>query len=356
MSIPVEIRWLEPLYAPLPLPVEVAARVQKALGRADGPLLLMGDMPWLLDLIVDGLQLPIRHLDKRSKDVVSVVAAQENACRYCYGINRAVLRIQGWDEARIRQIEQAVDLADDPQLAAVIAFARALSRSNPRPAGPERARLLGVGFTPVQVAELAFVASVNAIHNRVMTFLAAKPEEAIEAAATSRWGVFARPLLRMMMTPRPGRDYSQEERWTGPYAPLIGLLDGTPGAHVVSHTLRAAFEQGVLSRQTKLLTFAVVARSLGCEACTDEASVALVNEGMSKAEVDRAIATLECSQLPQNEQGVLRWVRGTVRYVPDEIQASTRRLDADLGRAGTLDAIGTAALANGMVRLAMLGV
>ena len=67
-----------------------------------------------------------------------------------------------------------------------------------------------------------------------------------------------------------------------------------------------------------------------------------------------ALTTFECADLPETERPILPWARETVWYVPEEVQAATRRLHDQLGRTLTLDAIGTAALANASVLLAML--
>ena len=107
-----------------------------------------------------------------------------------------------------------------------------------------------------------------------------------------------------------------------------------------------AFASTVLSRPARALIFAVVARALGC--MHTEA------EGMDDAEIDTALATLQSKRLAQNESALLSWARDTVSYLTPAIQKQTRQLAAQIGNTAVLEAIGTAALANAIVRLAML--
>jgi hypothetical protein len=51
---------------------------------------------------------------------------------------------------------------------------------------------------------------------------------------------------------------------------------------------------------------------------------------------------------------LLSWARDTVNYETPVMQKKTRVLAAEIGNTAVLEAIGTAALANAIVRLAML--
>ena len=87
----------------------------------------------------------------------SMVTAQENACRYCYGANRAYMKVLGYSEAFIQSVERDVQLAEtDPRELAFIEFCRSLARSRPRPSRGAREKLLSLGYSAPEIAEMAF--------------------------------------------------------------------------------------------------------------------------------------------------------------------------------------------------------
>ena len=100
---------------------------------------------------------PITELPLRLADLVFLVVSQENSCRYCYGAARAHLRMLGYSERVISQIEREPQLAElDEKDQAFIRFCRNLARSNPRPARAQRDELIRLGFSPRQIKEAAF--------------------------------------------------------------------------------------------------------------------------------------------------------------------------------------------------------
>jgi hypothetical protein len=141
---------------------------------------------------------------------------------------------------------------------------------------------------------------------------------------------------------------------SGPFGAIVATLNGLPAAAVLRTALAGAFESPVLSRRVKALMFAVVARALECGRCETESHGMLVSDGFSGAEIEHALATLECGRLEPNESKLPAWVRDTVHYQTGPIQAQTRALAREIGAAAALEAIGVAALANATVRLAML--
>ena len=141
----------------------------------------------------------------------------------------------------------------------------------------------------------------------------------------------------------------------GPFGLVVATLAGLPGAAaMLKAALDGAFASSVLPRGTKLLMFAVVARTLGCLHSEHEARRLLAIEGFDAAEVEATLATLDSKRLTRHEARMLSWVRDTVHYQTAAIQSQTSALAADIGNAAVLEAISVAALANATVRLAML--
>ena len=116
-----EIQWGKPLLAPEPN-VEYEASLMKRLS------------PWLQEAIEVILQPErVAYAPVHLMSVAYFVACQENECRYCYGEVRALMRIWGYSERQIRDLEQEASLADGVTRR-VVEFARKLARSNPSPA------------------------------------------------------------------------------------------------------------------------------------------------------------------------------------------------------------------------------
>ena len=347
-----EIAWEDPLF-PATEHADWEAEVAKTLGDVHPWAHYVGGSSWLRDALLDAHRVPLAHTPGRFIGIAQLVAAQENACRYCYGVMRSVLRITGTDEATISRLERDTQLADSDELERVfVTFCRNLARSNPRPALKERRQLEALGLEPIAVAEIACWIALMCMVNRCTTMLAVPPYAKIETRATSWWGKLLRPhFARGLRARKPQVDYSHEGPWEGPYGRLVELLEGSPCAPVLGHALRGCFTTGPLSREAKLLIFAVVARSLQCSLCVREAGK---NLDVADDVFEATLSTLSTEAIPEQERGVLPWARETVWYETADVQRKTQVLFKALGKDRTVDAIGAAALANACVRMAML--
>ncbi|MEJ8814174.1 hypothetical protein WKW77_24020 [Variovorax ureilyticus] len=351
-----EIQWSDPV-----LPASPDAKWEAELKRRGAQVLevdrRVASLPWLREAAYHATNYMPAAVPERLHRMGSMVTAQENACRYCYGANRAFMKVLGYRESFIQQVERDVLLAElDEKQRAYIAFCRRLARSKPRPAAADRAALLASGYTPAQVGEIAFAISFGCFYNRVSTLMACPPEQKFErmAAGPMRWVIAI--AMRLMKKPdAPAQALPDAAALTGgPFGAVLGPLAGLRAAGIMKAALDGAFESGELSRTAKVLMFAVVGRTLGCPHCQAEAIRLLESEGLGRDEIDNALGTLHSPRLPQREDGLLSWARDTVYYEPSSIQQKTRALGAELGPAALLEAIGVAALANGTVRLAML--
>ena len=90
-------------------------------------------------------------------DEVGLVVSQDNSCRYCFGAQRAFLRILGMKEARITRLEQDLLTGDfTPQDRAALEFARRLSRSSPLVSQVDIEALRRGGFSDAEVRTWRF--------------------------------------------------------------------------------------------------------------------------------------------------------------------------------------------------------
>lgn len=344
---------------PLLPPGSDAVLEQEARERGGGvPVMLRHVLgsPWMARAYIADMAPQFSHVSSDDANLAMFAASQENACRYCYGAMRAVMRLLGYREAQIRRLErerQAAELGKRGR--AVVDFARALARSNPRPARSDQEALLAAGFSRDGASEIALAVANACFFNRLGTFLAIPPDPAFEAMP-DRWIVrLLRPLVSRKMrrkpvppppAPHPAPDV--------PFGTVVPALGPVPGAAALARTLQGAFSSDVLPRRAKVLVFAVVARALACPFCETEAKRWLLKDGIGEAEADGILAHLASPRLDPVEARLVPFARETVRYRPAAIHERTRELLDALGPQRLLEAVGTAALANSVVRLGML--
>jgi alkylhydroperoxidase family enzyme len=355
-----EIEWHEPLLAPSIDPAW-EAELKRRGGNVSEVDRRIASSPWIREACLGVNTGRASAISAHLFNVAALVTSQENACRYCYGANRAYMKNLGYPESYIRRIEQDVHLAElDEKERALVAFCRNLARSRPRPARAELDALLRLGYTRDAAHEIALWIALGCFYNRVTILVAAPPEQGYEQWVDAKRLKFLLlgPLMRFRAARRrrglPDPAVTAEALRAGPFGPVLAPLAGLPGAPVMKAALDGAFASNVLSRGAKALMFAIVARSLDCRPSEAEARRLLAAEGFNEAEIEKSLASLECSRLPASEARLLPWVRDTVHFQTARIQDRTRELAAAIGDAATLEAIGVAALANATVRLAML--
>jgi alkylhydroperoxidase family enzyme len=349
-----EIEWGAPLVPPVVLP-EWETEAKQRYGGSSDYTRRVAPIPWLRQTCAAWMLCPLTALPVRLADLSFLVVSQENSCRYCYGAARAHMRILGYPERVIGQIEREMQLAElDETEQAFIRFCRSLARSNPRPARAQREELMRLGLTEQQIKEAAFLIANNCFHNRVASMLACPPVVVYERLGRSILGRLLRPILataNRKSIPVPS-DFVAPEG--ARFARITGALSGLPAAYLLDRALNGAFDSPVLSRRLKALMFAVVARMLECSFCEPESRKLLQSEGFDEAETSACLASLSSPKLDAKESAILAWTRETVRYQPAELQKRTRALCDAVGTGATLEAVGVAALANSTVRVAML--
>ncbi len=357
-----EIPWSEPLLAADSDPVW-AVELKRRGAHVFEVDRRIAASHWLREAAYGVTSYVPSEISERLLRIGAMITAQENACRYCYGANRAYMKVLGYSESFIQRIERDVHVAEmDAKERAFIAFCRNLSRSRPRPARDTVDQLVSLGFTRPQVNEMAFLIAFGYFYNRLATLIACPPERSFETMANGPIGRLlglAVPLWQRLTHAGARRAHAnvpleapaQEE---GRFGSVLAPLAGLPAAPIMKAALNGAFDSPLISRPAKALMFAVVARALGCGYCEGEVARLLADEGVGAAEFSVAMDTLSSTRLRPEESAILAWTRETVSYETAAIQRQTRSLGAELNRSVLLEAIGVAALANATVRLAML--
>lgn len=349
-----EMEWGEPILPSVEDP-EWETEVKTELGAVPDLMTRVSRSHWLRNACLNWERLPVTEMPVRLMDIGALVTAQENACRYCYGIARSQMRLFGYSEKMISNIEREMQLAElNEKDRSFIQFCRNLARSNPRPAKADRDKLIRLGFSQLAVSEMAFLITNHCFYNRVATFICCPPMYKFENLVGSFFGRIFRPLLARKVRglaltkvdPLPGEPET--------FSVVVKALSGLPAAALLNEALKGAFHSNVLSRELKILMFAVVARSLECNFCQAETRNMSLAQGLTESEFDSCLSSLTSPRLNVQEGKILAWTRETVHFQTGAIQKRVRRLAQEVDELVLLEAIGVAALANTTVRLAML--
>jgi alkylhydroperoxidase family enzyme len=338
---------LDPVHDP-----EAEQALRRASGMVPRGAYYFLDSAWVTDafmqLRID--QVPLRHLSAELAGLIALAVSQDNSCRYCYAGTRSMMRILGYPEERIRLLEEdALELS--PANSAVLTFARRVSRAAPITCAGDGRALLEVGWSAEAVKEIAFSAISNVFFNRLTTMPALPlPETDI----ARRWYIrLLRPLIALRLKPRRAvaPDVLTAAQRSGPFAEIVNALDGLPGAARLRGIIDAAWLSPVLSRRTKALVFAVVARGVGCTSCEPEAVRLLAGEGLAAPQIEHALAHLGGPELSQIDSAAAALARESIWYRPAHIQRHLRSIRSLFTREQLIELIGITALANAVCRL-----
>ena len=229
------------------------------MGVVPGWLPRTAPVPWLSRTFARFPSARYQHIRSELADFIALVVSQDNSCRYCYGIQRALFKVFGYPDERIDQLERDLHTADlPPGERAALDFARKLSRANPRPGPGDVEALRRAGFDDAGIAEVAYTAAAASVMNRCATLLALPPErfESIVRRPVFR---LLRPFVARRMRrhkpptfpppPRPDR---------GPCAKIVAALGDVARCRRAAAHRRRGLGAPVLPRRTKALVLAVV--------------------------------------------------------------------------------------------------
>lgn len=349
-----ELDWSSPVL-PAVADREWEVTVRKFMGIVPDIMTRVSPSGWLRVMMLKAVNTKAAEIPGNLADIATLVCSQENACRFCYGIARAQMRFFGYSDKMISSIEQDMLMAElDKKDRAFIKFCRSLARSNPRPLKVEMDRLLEFGFTPLQATEAAFHVVRVCFTNRVTTFISSPLMLGFERLPDKFLGRLLRPLIARFLSAGGYTGDGSFEVPESPFAHIIKPLAGLPTAASFLEGIEGAFASTVLSKDLKVLMFAVVARSLNCSSCGKACSNLAQDIGFTVEEYVNALSALKCTRLNDQEQLLLAWTRETVHYQTEIMQLRIKELSNQVDSDRLLEAIGVAALANSIVRLGVL--
>ncbi len=335
---------------------ELERFARRSVGTVPPMLPYVAACPWLAraQISLGPEQGLLTTLDFELADLVSLAVSQQNSCRYCYGIVRSLLRIQGMSETQLRTVEKQLSQSgDDRRLAAAVSFARRMTRSDPLPNEADRREVLAAGFTELELEELAYVIAYNVLSNRVATLLALPPES-VETMADQWYVRLLRPLIASMLSRHSTRGAARPAPPDAsglPFVDVITAYRNAPIGHVLATVMREPWESPLLPRRSKALLIAIVGKGLGCAQTVREQAALLASENFPAGALEEALEHLHSPLLDASERLLIPFARQTIQYRPAQVQRTARAVLEQLGAAQCIEAVGILALANALCRL-----
>lgn len=350
-----QIEWEGCLVEPRPDDA-LEAYSKKHFGIVPPGLPYLAPVPWMAKVAIElhpelGL---LMHLDGHVADLLVLVVSQENSCRYCYAAARAMLWLHGMERERILRVEQDMARADlEPRVRKTLDFGRLQSRRGPEGAREGWRQLRRAGFSADEMKEIAFTVATTDLSNR-MNSIPAIPSRPLERMPQQLHMRLLRPLVSRML---------RKHRWRGqaapapaaaalPFAGLVEAYAGSPIAPALLTMLRSMWDSPVLTRRCKLLMLAVIARGLPCALCESELVRLGPAEDLPAELLQQALTHLDAPGLSGVERQLMAFARETIWYEPAVLQRRARDLRGQLSDVQLLEAIGVAAVGNGLVRMA----
>jgi len=353
-----EIDWEPCLLTQHPAP-ELESRFERETGRSGRVMRYFSESQWAADTVLRfSVQVTTTvNIDPDTVDQAGLVVSQDNSCRFCFGVQRAFLRVLGMDEKRIARLAQEL-LTDDftPRERAAIEFARRVSKSKPLTTMRDVAPLRDVGYADDEIVELAGIVGVHMFLNRMSTFVALPPQE-MEELPDRWWARLFRPLLAIKFRSlrhraKPVRLLDVEK--SGPLSSIVNAFDGLPMARDLRIILDRLWGGSSLPPRTVAILFAIVARALGSNRCEHEANRLLLEQGFAQADVDQILTHLSSPALSAVERYLAPLAREPVWYQPAVIQRRCAEIQHHVSAAQFLDFCGAVALFNMLCRLGVV--
>lgn len=143
-----------------------------AAAMAESPPLIHAFVTLRRDLETDGTFSAVE------RELLSLVNAAENDCRYCVAIHATFGKKAGLPNAAIDALRSG-RAPDDPRLAALATFARRVLRSRGDVGGGDLAAFVAAGFTKAQALEVIARLALSVMANYAGHMTHVPPDEAI---------------------------------------------------------------------------------------------------------------------------------------------------------------------------------
>lgn len=352
--------WTDPLVEPRPSPV-----IQRLFRQQAGvvPTVVPYICPhgWAYRPFLFLMRPDVREISKDLCSQICFVVARDNACRFCYGSFYTFLRVAGYSEDDLHRLERELYLNErNGAQHEALQFAVQISQGRLETKTAIES-LTESGYTPAAIREIAGVALMTALVNRIGTMLAVPVNTNAEYLTSAWYFDVLRPVVQTLLngwqqlgtSHPPPLDAAQVQ---GPFAPWISHLQNTCVGRVLHDIAsRSLTTSSTLSVRTKLLILTVIARGVGCPRIERRTRDLLRDQfSMSEDVLETAVSHLRGDAVETKTTALLRLARASTRYDAGHIQHTVQKHIDGLSRAEIVDAIATFGLCNALVRLRAL--
>lgn len=331
--------------------------IKRALGSVPELFRHVMPVPWVMRVGYSLGSYPSPNLSAERAAMVGFVVSRDHACRYCAGLGRTLLRINGFDDALIDRLERDIHGADlDPAVGPALELARKISRLNPAPGPRDFEKLRKRGYSEAAIVDLVFVAAFSAHSTRVATFLDIPPESIVEFAQKPLFRV-VRPLLRRSLSSRRGR-------WSPRALPrdAAGRYDELLANYRLPAPLRDTIRWSLahldttrhIAPHTTAVIIAVIARALGCPDTERAALAAAESHGLPRARAETWLRRLYGPEMSPLERELIPLARETGRYQTHIIKPRFAAFSEEHSDETVIEFVALCGLANMLCRLEAL--
>ena len=103
--------WGECLVPPAVASPELTAEVRRAMRVVPAWVPRVAPVPWIVRAFAQIATKPWAYAPPELWDLVTLVVSQDNSCRYCYGVQRSLLKILGYRDDMLNRLERDFHLA-----------------------------------------------------------------------------------------------------------------------------------------------------------------------------------------------------------------------------------------------------
>jgi len=132
--------WGECVVPAVPVDAGLAETVRRRVGASPDWLTRTAPLPWLVDALCAFIGKPFAYVSPELVDMIGLVVSQDNSCRYCYGIQRTILRILGHPDEQVERLLRDVHWQTCRPRSAPPSTSRAACRARTRPPGAPSSR------------------------------------------------------------------------------------------------------------------------------------------------------------------------------------------------------------------------
>jgi len=162
---------------------EILDGLKKAMSFVPNVFAVMGGTPHVLSSFVElNKQFSETSLSATEREIIQISVSVENACAYCVAGHTAFAKMQNISDEIIIAVRNGGNI-NDPRLAALHDFTRALVTTKGHLDSAEKDRFIAAGYSKTQMQEVILGVCVKTFSNFISVLLDIPLDEAFSAYA-----------------------------------------------------------------------------------------------------------------------------------------------------------------------------